>query len=535
MKVTEHNWQEVYNKISLDKLAPEDQESIKEAAGIFLDVEAEGQSMANLSSPEFKGLAKGLIADLQEFYDAQYPAKTKPKAKTARKTAKPKSKAKPKPAPKVAKPKRQTAKRELAKPTAVKKQSRTPSKTFDGKWVRSFSVELALIKRFVAMLGKDKTRKQVLLLIKAVQRAILKGDVRKTNNPSPYWQHIDTIQKKTINFFNSKLDTLSDTATARVDLRGEDIEAMKSTVERFRKFPSVGYAMRFITLSGQNADKEKAAKLATAIDKKIISGAIGPDDPLRSHMERVVMLLRNYLAGKQDSPMVVTATLSGLAAAVYDCGCGKPNSTINGLPTQNVRYNAAEIRKMNFKTFRLPGELGRFLGELDGYKTAFALTGDSGAGKSYFSFSLAKLFLNAGFSIIYYTLEEGQGKLLQKKLNHYDIGPEMEIAEYGTLADVKRDAEVYDVVIVDSFGKLGAKPADFDRLRQEHPNTIFICIFQKRDDGKIRGGSSITFDSSATIDVMVQDKQRVAIMKKSRHGTIGWVYSIDKGRIIQKY
>jgi len=59
-------------------------------------------------------------------------------------------------------------------------------------------------------------------------------------------------------------------------------------------------------------------------------------------------------------------------------------------------------------------------------------------------------------------------------------------------------------------------------------------IFQKTSSGSIRGGSSIKFNSSATIDVQLQDGERIAVMEKGRYGTIGWVYSIDEGRVIEK-
>jgi hypothetical protein len=86
--------------------------------------------------------------------------------------------------------------------------------------------------------------------------------------------------------------------------------------------------------------------------------------------------------------------------------------------------------------------------------------------------------------------------------------------------------------VIDSFQKLNVKAEEFERLRQDFPKTIFIIIFQKTSSGAMRGGSSIKFNSSATIDVQIKGDERVAFMEKGRYGTIGWVYSIDEGRII---
>jgi DNA replication protein DnaC len=164
--------------------------------------------------------------------------------------------------------------------------------------------------------------------------------------------------------------------------------------------------------------------------------------------------------------------------------------------------------------------------------TSFALTGNSGAGKSYFSFELAKVFIDNGFKAKYFALEEGLGKLTQNKVRFYGLDNNITITGKGSLRDVRRDAKLYDLIVIDSFQKLNVKAEEFERLRQDFPKTIFIIIFQKTASGSMRGGSSIKFNSSATIDVQIRDEEHIAFMEKGRYGTIGWVYSIDEGRLI---
>ena len=69
--------------------------------------------------------------------------------------------------------------------------------------------------------------------------------------------------------------------------------------------------------------------------------------------------------------------------------------------------SGAELLNTEFETFTLPNELGRFLGNLERYMLAISLTGDKGAGKTHFSFELAGLFLKAGYSVKYFSLELG--------------------------------------------------------------------------------------------------------------------------------
>ena len=203
-------------------------------------------------------------------------------------------------------------------------------------------------------------------------------------------------------------------------------------------------------------------------------------------------------------------------------------------PRMSREMGGADVRNMSFMCLQLSGELGRFLGELDRNMVAFALTGDAGAGKSYFSFEIARTLLDNRLKVKYYSLEEGIGALTQKKLLRYGIGNELKITDSATLEDVQKDAGYYDALIIDSYSKLSDDPQEFENLRQQNPSTIFVVVFQKTTAKTIRGGSSIKYNSSATINVIMQGNERVAIMEKGRYGTQGWVYSIDRGRIIKE-
>jgi hypothetical protein len=194
-----------------------------------------------------------------------------------------------------------------------------------------------------------------------------------------------------------------------------------------------------------------------------------------------------------------------------------------------------EILTMEFNGILLGGEIGKFLGKLEREKCAIALTGDSGAGKSTFSYLLARAFLEGNQSVAYFSLESGFTESMQKLVSKYGIGKyKFDAFGEGSLTDVRTEANNYDCVIVDSYAKISSKPQDFEDLRQDFPNTFFIIIFQKTTDGKIRGGSSILFNSTATIDIGISDKEhRMAWMKKSRYGTENFVYSINRDKLIK--
>ena len=189
------------------------------------------------------------------------------------------------------------------------------------------------------------------------------------------------------------------------------------------------------------------------------------------------------------------------------------------------------LMEMEFDTFRLEGELGRFMGELERDMMAVALTGDSGAGKSTFSFSLARLFLQAGFKVCYFSLEMGISKRTQQMMQENDY-QDLILYRKGKLPEVKKATKEFDVIFVDSFSRLECKADDFEDLRQTYPDTIFVVIFQKTNQGTIRGGASIKYNSTATIDIQLrEDGERVAVMEKSRYGTQDWEYLVTEQRI----
>lgn len=202
----------------------------------------------------------------------------------------------------------------------------------------------------------------------------------------------------------------------------------------------------------------------------------------------------------------------------------------------SIAYSGKEILNMKFDGVQLKGSLGKFLGKLQREKCAIALTGDSGAGKSTFSFQLAKGFVNKNLSVAYFSLESGITESTQELISKFELDSTLfKTFEEGGLKDVRTEAENFDCVIIDSYSKISSKAIDFEELRQDFPNTYFVIIFQKTTDGKIRGGSSILFNSTATIDIIVSnDGERLALMKKSRYGRENYIYSITNDTLIKE-
>lgn len=194
---------------------------------------------------------------------------------------------------------------------------------------------------------------------------------------------------------------------------------------------------------------------------------------------------------------------------------------------------ASELIKLNFNTFSLSGNIGKFLGCMERYKMAIALTGDPGAGKSNFSVALARGFGLVDLTVAYYSLEMGIGKALKDIVKRYPLPDTVGLFDLPELEDVKQKAAAFDVVIVDSFGKLKCQAIVLDELRHQFPNTIFVFILQKTNLGSSRGGVAIDYDASMVMDVTInKEGRRQVYMKKSRYGTIGWKYFPEVDEVI---
>ena len=138
-------------------------------------------------------------------------------------------------------------------------------------------------------------------------------------------------------------------------------------------------------------------------------------------------------------------------------------------------------------------------------------------------------FVKANLKVCYFSLEEGITHLTQTKLERYNLMDEvnLEINESANIEDVKRFSNKFDVIVIDSWGKLNADIGEFDKLRINYPQTIFIAIFQQTSSGRMRGGTRASFDASTNIETSKSGEKRIAVCTKNRYGFTGVKYLID--------
>jgi len=230
-----------------------------------------------------------------------------------------------------------------------------------------------------------------------------------------------------------------------------------------------------------------------------------------------------------------------VAATANKVATGKPKKALTSAPavfSGKDGFVRADQRKTVKApdTFRLKGPLGEFLGELQAYKLAITISGPRGSGKTYFTMDLANEFINAGYDVGFFSIEQGglESKDTRAAIDSgISANNQKHLAVTGEAKNgidtVKLYADRFDVVVIDSWQKMGLPNTDFDRLRQEHPKTIWVVIFQLNAEGGMRNGVAAEFDAPVVLKAISKDAsgtENYIVAEKNRGNLIDQKYMI---------
>jgi|GEM_PF-5055366 len=289
---------------------------------------------------------------------------------------------------------------------------------------------------------------------------------------------------------------------------------------------ALNHIKKYNALNGKYANSKTVLKVLEAMQKDMVSQAIRAIDPHAAHILTV-----------QDKLINLVEKLNGKAVRLNIDKIEIPDG-LGALPEGFTR--ADETIKEIPDTFTLPGEIGKFMGNLQRYKLAVSITGDFHGGKSEYAKQLINAFATKGMTVGLLDLEQGgmiskdtkeslDRNIDKKNLKRIGVSGEIE----NGLDSVKALAKQFDVLVIDSWQKLDEPSTRFDELRNEFPNTIFIVIFQQNAEGGTRGGSSSDFDAPVAlkanrIDPYDFTKNYVSIKKNRGNRTDLIYYIADK-------
>lgn len=170
---------------------------------------------------------------------------------------------------------------------------------------------------------------------------------------------------------------------------------------------------------------------------------------------------------------------------------------------------AAMQEQNNNPVINIPGDLGRFLGQVEVkpvHSVVTTLDAEQGAGKTRFFFQVLNALAGMGKKCLFYSLEEHPAsKLFKDKVNQYisshnlqNIGIIDEVNDWSAETATIKD---YDCIFIDSFQKLpGNVDLDSD-IRKAFNGKWFFVIYQQTGTKGMRGGSKAAFDGDQILKV----------------------------------
>ncbi len=285
----------------------------------------------------------------------------------------------------------------------------------------------------------------------------------------------------------------------------------------------------------------KAKVLTELPDSSIVSDSNSQDfvTKILHHLG----ITNNQLSGVENEPIVYNRFQVDITPKSNEQVPEEKDNSIQDKPMQGNALNGLftpiteNAPESNHDKIELPGDLGKFLGYVERYEYAILLRGEKGAGKTRLTYQMMNTFAKAGFTVGCFTLEIGKNSNLVKDMRDQYLSPaiasKVQIAEAcpNGLSDIKAAAKAFDVVVIDSWGKIpNTKQDDFDKLRKEHPNTMFVVIFQSTTNGTARGGSMPEYDAGVVIQVQEGGK---AICEKNRYSGEDLTYLVFEKKLAQ--
>lgn len=415
------------------------------------------------------------------------------------------------------------------KKTSTKRSSTTKKKEDKSKKVGSIDLQVTFIKTFVLMHGKSKTKKQILNLYKRIEKAATELKIRKT---SKFAKQIMFVINELKFLYNSTPGNLE--AVVPVEIPTKKYNELYEISYSEKQRTSVALIKRYVGMFGlewNEKTKKRAENLLKAIRRALSTKTVKKNDMYFDKIKEIESNIEGYLL--QNNELFPDGFdlrgLTGLAG--IDISKKKTLTEKKqfpgdeALPVKKVErlgsitlpsaYDISQRTEQEIEYFKLNGDIGKFLGKLEKkpkHSIAVTLDAEQGAGKTRAFFQFADELAKNGYNVLFVSFEEHpESSLFQQKQKQYissnalkNFYPIGEVSGYEQLAKL---IPQFDVVMIDSWNKIKqmSPHVDFDRdLRKAFDGKLFFAIFQRTQDGKMRGGSQAQFDGDIILKVNKQ-------------------------------
>lgn len=482
MKITISNIVEQYPKIDVElpkELNNHEYEFIKENIDLYSDDDTIKKYIDTFVAKLNEALSKESKQSKPKSSATKQPTSKKEASKTE----------KQKPVPKKVTPGKSTTR----KATSKKENPIVP--------VEHFTMEERIIKRYLLLDGKTKTKDQLLNFIKFLQRSITEKKIRKT---SKYADIIVDIQNNLVSTYNALPEKAE---SIKFNLVPKKAEELKKIVDDKRVRLSVTYIKRFISLYGKETE-EKAQKLIDLIAKAIGNGKIPKTDPYFDQVKTVDKALKKYI-DKHDI-RICDAELQGLAGIV---GQSVSQPSIGSTFERTDVVSSLELQKAVFSHMGFTGIWKKIIGDPE-EPFHVMIYGPGGKGKSTFSIKFATyLSKELNRNVLYIADEEKISSKLKGKLQLFNAYNK----NLSVTGKMPKSFKGYEIVFLDSVTSMGMEPEELEAIQEQYPNICFIYILQTNKQGNFYGKKKWEH----LCDVVLRFEDGIVNVDKNRFGEVG--------------
>jgi hypothetical protein len=358
MKLTTSNYIDATRGVNISALPGSMQSIHKE---LIMGDLAKNEWKAYHGDPEVRETVDMFFANMEKLWsriarkeDEAPPAPPKPVKKPAKKRrVRAKRSTATKPAPPAPKPdvEKKEDKKPARKKSAAQKKPKEPKapklpELPAGVPVDLVASDVALAKKYVALHGKTKEKKNILSLVHGLQKAALEHRVSTDREP------VKSIQKELL----EALGLMPEVGKVKFEIAPDRITYYRSVADGSHMRKSTALLKQFVSLTGKTGKKLEAKKLATSIEKweKVIPA----DDPNKSFLAKAAAKLFHYAnTPGVERVEVEPVTLAGIGnLAVGDDGLGRISNRRTGaialrlLDAKVKNLKAPELRRAFRKT-----------------------------------------------------------------------------------------------------------------------------------------------------------------------------------------
>ena len=436
------------------------------------------------------------------------------------------SKSKPKAEKKTSK--KSSVKKPAKKKAAPKKKASSKRKTSskpktNTKSVGNVDLQVTLIKSFVNMHNKAKTKKQVVNLYKRIEKAATELKIRKTSKHAGEIKYAAQTLQKAYNETKGNSETI-----VKIKIPESKYENLYNIAHSEKQKLSVGYIKRYIGMYGAKDMYDRADRLLKTINNALKNKKVTSSDLYYDKIKTIQKVLNSFIT-KEDAVLYPESInlkgLSGIAGVDVpkkkkSLNANKSLSGINEniIPSSKVQsdslpdgiVSSAQLKEMKFDYIEFAGNWKDLIGN-PSKPFHIMIYGLPGSGKSTQSVNFVKyMATDHNFKVLFLSKEEGVSNTIQEKFNRLNAFHK----NIYVTADMPDDLSYFDLLVIDSVNEMNMTPDDIRKIQETYPNLSTWQIFKATKEGKFLGQSD--YGHLCQVELVCEDRHCQA--HKNRFG-----------------